>query len=69
MASVLEGTAQISTVYACLLPPHSPDFNPIELLRSKVKAYLPRKLGEAKVTLEALLSEAFATVTPPRTTT
>jgi transposase InsO family protein len=46
-----------------LLPPYSPDFNPIEKLWSKVKAFLRKTLGEAKETLDELIGQAFATIT------
>jgi transposase len=46
-----------------LLPPSSPDFNPIEKLWSKVKAFLRKKLGEATETLGELIRQAFATIT------
>jgi transposase len=47
-----------------LLPPYSPDFNPIEMAISKVKAVL-RKLARRTVdALYAGIGEALASVTP-----
>ncbi len=46
------------------LPPYSPDFNPIEMAISKVKALL-RKRGQRTVpTLQAAIGEALSSVTP-----
>ena len=50
--------------YALRLPPYSPDFNPIEMAISKVKALL-RKLEQRTVpTLQAAIGEALSSVTP-----
>jgi transposase len=49
-----------------LLPPYSPDFNPIELMWAKVKAYLRKALrqaGEAARPLWELIGEALRTIT------
>lgn len=46
-----------------LLPPYSPDFNPIEKLWSKVKAFLRKMLQTAEATLDELIGQAFATIT------
>lgn len=45
------------------LPPYSPDFNPIELMWSKVKTYL-RKVGAATIErLNIAIKEALETIT------
>jgi len=50
--------------YLAYLPTYSPDFNPIELVFSKVKAFL-RKAGAAQaVTLIDAITQALATVLP-----
>lgn len=45
------------------LPPYSPDFNPIEKLWSKIKAYLRKCRALTFEDLERALQEAFASVT------
>ena len=50
------------------LPPYSPDFNPIEMLFSKVKSYIKGNVAVYKYSTvqdtETLLLLAFSTVTP-----
>ena len=46
------------------LPPYSPDFNPIEKCRSKVKQRLRAAKARSMSTLEQALSEALTAVTP-----
>ena len=46
------------------LPPYSPDFNPIEKLWSKVKAFLRKCRALTLKTLQQSLLAAFACVTP-----
>ena len=44
------------------LPPYSPDFNPIEMMRSKIKAY-PRKVkARTKALLEVAIAEALDSI-------
>jgi transposase len=45
------------------LPPYSPDLNPIELMWSKIKAYLRRVKARTKETLEKALAEAINGIT------
>lgn len=45
------------------LPPYSPDFSPIELMWSKVKAYLRKVKARTQVELEKAIAEALETVT------
>lgn len=50
--------------YLAYLPTYSPDFNPIELVFSKVKAFL-RKLGSTQVdALIAAITQALSAVLP-----
>jgi transposase len=46
-----------------LLPPYSPDFNPIENMFSKMKAYLKKIMQEATDPLWKLVGNALATIT------
>jgi transposase len=45
------------------LPSYSPDFNPIELAFSKIKAYLRRVGVSTQAALEAAMAEAIDTIT------
>lgn len=45
------------------LPSYSPDFNPIEMAFSKIKAYLRRVGVQTQETLEAALAEAIDLIT------
>jgi transposase len=45
------------------LPPYSPEFNPIELMWSKVKAYLRKVKARTIDALETAIAEALKTVT------
>jgi transposase len=44
------------------LPPYSPDFNPIEMMWSKLKAYLRKVKARTKVLLEKAIAEALKLV-------
>lgn len=55
----IEG-AGASLVY---LPPYSPDFNPIEMLWSKLKAFFRKVKARTLTALEAAIPVAFGTVT------
>jgi transposase len=46
------------------LPPYSPDFNPIEKMWSKIKAYLRKVKARTKETLFDAIAAALLTVTP-----
>ena len=62
--SVIDDLVEAAGAYVLRLPPYSPDFNPIEMAISKVKALL-RKLEQRTVpTLQAAIGEALASVTP-----
>ena len=44
------------------LPPYSPDLNPIELMWSKIKAYLRKLKARTKEALEQALVEALDSI-------
>jgi len=46
------------------LPPYSPDFNPIEKMWSKVKAFLRKIKARTEQTLERAIGAALRTITP-----
>jgi transposase len=50
-------------VKVVFLPVYSPDFNPIELVWSKVKAYLRKVKARTVGVLSAAIEEALATIT------
>ncbi len=45
------------------LPPYSPDFNPIELCFSKIKALLRKAEARTKESLDQALTQAFQSIT------
>jgi len=45
------------------LPPYSPDLNPIEMMWSKMKAYLRKVKARTKTLLEAAIAEALRSIT------
>lgn len=45
------------------LPPYSPDFSPIELMWSKVKAYLRKVKARTQAELEKAIAEALNSIT------
>lgn len=45
------------------LPPYSPDFNPIEMMWSKIKAYLRKAKARTAAALDDAVSHAFDTIT------
>lgn len=47
----------------CYLPPYSPDFSPIELAFSKVKAHLRRVKARSREALEGGIAQALAIIT------
>jgi transposase len=49
------------------LPPYSPDFNPIELLWSKVKAKLRSAKARTQTDLNKAIARALASITPKET--
>ena len=46
------------------LPPYSPDFNPIEMAFSKLKAYLKRRAARTVDDLWEAIAEAIGTFNP-----
>ena len=48
----------------CFLPPYSPDFNPIEKMWSKVKAWLRTEKARTHETLSTAIAKSLAQVTP-----
>ena len=50
--------------YLVYLPSYSPDFNPIELAFSKIKAHLRRVGVRTQEALEAAIGEAIDLITP-----
>jgi len=46
------------------LPPYSPDLNPIEMMWSKIKAYLRKTKARTRELLDDALAEALNLVTP-----
>ena len=46
------------------LPPYSPDLNPIELMWSKIKAYLRKLKARTKDALQKALTEALDNIRP-----
>ena len=59
---VAEAITGTGAMLRCL-PTYNPDLNPIEMMRSKVKAYLRKKGARTKQILESALAEALDTVT------
>lgn len=49
----------------CYLPPYSPDFSPIELAFSKVKAYLRKVKARTREALEEAIAQALRVISAP----
>lgn len=62
-ASRIEEIAAFCEARVLWLPPYSPDFSPIELMWSKVKAYLKKVKARTQTELEKAIAEALTTVT------
>lgn len=62
-ASRIEETAQDCGAQVIWLPPYSPDFSPIELMWSKVKAYLKKAKARTQAELEKAIALALKTIT------
>ena len=45
------------------LPPYSPDLNPIEMMWSKIKAYLRKAKARTKELLEVAMAQALNSIT------
>jgi len=50
--------------YVWYLPPYSPDFNPIEKMWSKIKAFLRKTAARTQEYLYQAIADALATITP-----
>lgn len=62
-ASRIEEIAKQCGARVIWLPPYSPDFSPIELMWSKVKAYLKKAKARTQEELEKAIASALETVT------
>ena len=62
-ASRIEEIAASCEAHVLWLPPYSPDFSPIELMWSKVKAYLKKVKARTQKELEKAIAEALNTIT------
>jgi transposase len=62
-ASRIEEIAKECRARVIWLPPYSPDFSPIELMWSKVKAYLKKTKARTQEELEKAISVALKTIT------
>jgi transposase len=62
-SATIQQKLQDLSVSVELLPPYSPDFNPIENMFSKMKAYLKKVMPTAVAPLWKLVGEALATIT------
>jgi transposase len=62
-ASRIEEIAAACGAQVIWLPPYSPDFSPIELMWSKVKAYLKKVKARTQADLEKAIAEALQTIT------
>ena len=62
-ASRIEEVAAGCGARVLWLPPYSPDFSPIELMWSKVKAYLKKFKARTQIELEKAIAGALKTIT------
>lgn len=62
-ASRIEEIAKACGATVLWLPPYSPDFSPIELMWSKVKAYLKKVKARTQPELEKAIAAALKTIT------
>jgi transposase len=62
-ASRIEEIAALCGAQVIWLPPYSPDFSPIELMWSKIKAYLKKVKARTQEELEKAIARALQTVT------
>jgi len=62
-ASRIEEIAKACGATVLWLPPYSPDFSPIELMWSKVKAYLKKVKARTQTELEKAIAAALKTIT------
>lgn len=62
-ASRIEEIAKSCDARVVWLPPYSPDFSPIELMWSKVKAYLKKVKARTQQELEQAIAKALQTIT------
>jgi transposase len=62
-ASRIEEISEQCGAQVVWLPPYSPDFSPIELMWSKVKAYLKKLKARTQEELEKAIADALKTIT------
>jgi transposase len=62
-SAAVEASIEATGAKLMLLPPYSPDLNPIEKMWSKVKAYLRRESKRTKKTLINAIERALRTIT------
>jgi transposase len=62
-ASRIEEIAASCGARVLWLPPYSPDYSPIELMWSKVKAYLKKVKARTQAELEKAIADALKTIT------
>ncbi len=62
-ASRIEEIAKACGATVLWLPPYSPDFSPIKLMWSKVKAYLKKLKARTQMKLERAIAAALSTIT------
>lgn len=65
--AAVERTLRAAGAEACYLPPYSPDFNPIELMWSKVKSFLRSAKARTQEDLWAAVAQGLASVTSAET--
>jgi transposase len=65
-ASRIEEIAKECGARVVWLPPYSPDFSPIELMWSKVKAYLRKVKARTQTELEKAIAAALETIKQSR---
>lgn len=63
-SAAVEASIEGAGAKLMLLPPYSPDLNPIERMWSKVKANLRREAKRTKNTLINAIGRALKTITP-----
>ena len=62
-AKAVKQVLHASGIRYLYLPPYSPDFNPIEKMWSKIKAYLRKAKVRTLPELPGAVEDAFSTVT------
>jgi transposase len=62
-ASGIQNAIKATGATLLYLPPYSPDFNPIEKMWSKIKAYLRKVKARSAEVLDESISDAFRSIT------